>query len=374
MAFTPTPVPTPNIPNNRSYDVNYREPTKVLGATNYSSTSSGPISSNLNYTPYKAAAHTPAPVTQVNNTRSLNQTQSNPYSGLESEIQNPNEPFGGGPSEMDTINNEFNSWNSFLDQQEGMAKSNSSDYVNLLTEQKGNQEKAYSEQQQMETEGVKKTESLNLNKVRQLLSDLQQGNAARTAITGGGSSAGEALAERFGRRAQEGLGTVAENATNALNRVNQFYQQKKSELSDRFNASILEAKQSLDEQLMAISGERMKSASAKQSATLSVWRDYYAKVNEAKVAAKTHDAQLDMWNKQNTAAWAPVAAFNENNAANYNASNQAPLDPGNYRGAGLNLATQSYNPQFNKFFTPMNKTGEEEEQLFAGGGGGGGAF
>jgi hypothetical protein len=372
MAFTPTPVPTPNIPNNRSYDVNYREPTKVLGATNYSSTSSGPVASNLNYTPYKAAAYTPAPVTQVNNTRSLNTSSGSGYSLPETQIQSPTDPFGGGPSEMDTINNEFSSWNSYLDQQEGLAKQNNSEYTNLLTEQKGNQEKAYNDQQQLETEGVKKTESLNLAKVRQMLSDLQQGNAARTAITGGGSSAGEALSERFGRRAQEGMGGVMENANNAINRVNQFYQQKKSELTDRFNASILEAKQNLDQNLMAISGERMKSASAKQAATLSTWKDYYSRVNEAKVAAQNYQTQLDMWNKQNTAAWAPVAAFNETNAANYNASNQAPLDPGNYRGAGLNLATQSYNPQFNKFFTPLKKTGEEEEPLFSGGGGGGG--
>jgi hypothetical protein len=315
--------------------------------------------------PQKPANWTPAPTTRINNTQTLNQSSGSGFVMPETQLQSPDDPFGGGPSETDVINQQFETFNSYLNEQEGMANRNFADTKSLFDTQKANAETQYATERDTQTEGIKKNESLNLSKVRQLLSDLQQSNSARTAITGGGSSAGEALSERFGRRAQEGMGNVMNQAETAIQRVSQFYNDSITKLNESYQANLLNAKQTLDENLSNIQYQRNASANAKQSATLDAWRSYYDNVNQAKLQAAQFKQQYDMWKQQQDNAYGAWSGNLQNTSNQYNQGIQPSMEPGNYRGAGLNQ--QSQNP-LNPFF----RTGksQEEDPLYPYSGGG----
>jgi hypothetical protein len=365
MAFTPTPAPTPNLPKNSTYVGSYGQgyvAPKVLGTTSYSS---GPNASMMPIGPQKPANWTPAPTTRINNTQTLNQSSGSGFVMPETQLQSPDDPFGGGPSETDVINQQFETFNSYLNEQEGMANRNFADTKSLFDTQKANAETQYATERDTQTEGIKKNESLNLSKVRQLLSDLQQSNSARTAITGGGSSAGEALSERFGRRAQEGMGNVMNQAETAIQRVSQFYNDSITKLNESYQANLLNAKQTLDENLSNIQYQRNASANAKQSATLDAWRSYYDNVNQAKLQAAQFKQQYDMWKQQQDNAYGAWSGNLQNTADQYNQGVKPSMETGNYRGTGLNLNNQQ---NINPFF----RTGksQEEDPLYPYSGGG----
>lgn len=280
---------------------------------------------------------------------------------FDTNLPSPDQPFsGGGGSEIDMINDQFNQFNSYLDTQSNQAQSNFNETVGMMDTQKANQEKLYSTEKATQTEGVKKSEALNLAQVRQLLADLQQKDAARTAIAGGGSTS-EALAERFGREAQSRLGNVQDQTRQAIERVNQFYDRKTVELNDSYTANVFQAKQTLQDNLSYISQQRVGSAQAKQNATMNAWRSYYDQVNQAKVQAATFKAQMDMWKQQQDSANAAIDPFNAQNASVYNQGLQgsySQMDP-----VGIQQQQQqSMNPNY-RMFSPQ--PGQEDEEAKA---------
>lgn len=244
----------------------------------------------------------------------------------ESNMLSPNSSLGGGPSQIDTISAQFNDFNNYLDSQESQANSSFNETKGLYDTQKTNAENQYRTEQATQTEGIKKNESLNLAKVRQLLGDLQQGNAARTAITGGGSTS-DVLAERFGRESQSRLGNVMDQTRQALTRVSDFYNNAITKLNESYQTNIAQAKQVLDSNIAQIRGARVQSAAQKQNATVDAWKSYYDQVNQAKVAAQQFKAQYDLWKDQQDQAYAAVDPFNDANASAYNEGTASSFSP-----------------------------------------------
>lgn len=244
----------------------------------------------------------------------------------ESNMLSPNSSLGGGPSQIDTISAQFNDFNSYLDSQESQANSSFNETKGLYDTQKTNAENQYKTEQATQTEGIKKNESLNLAKVRQLLGDLQQGNAARTAITGGGSTS-DVLAERFGRESQSRLGNVMDQTRQALTRVSDFYNNAITKLNESYQTNLAQAKQILDSNIAQIRGARVQSAAQKQNATVDAWKGYYDQVNQAKVAAQQFKAQYDLWKDQQDQAYAAVSPFNDANAQAYNTGTESSFSP-----------------------------------------------
>jgi hypothetical protein len=273
-----------------------------------------------------------------------------------SSVLRPDANLGGGGSPIDAINNEFNSFNSYLDTQESSANTGFNDAKGLFDTQKTNMETQYATDKTNQTEGIKKTESLNLAKVRQLLGELQQGNAARTAISGGGSIS-EVLGERFGREAQSRLGNVMDQTQQAITRVNDFYNNAITKLNEIYQSSILQAKQTLDDNLSQIRLARTQSASAKQAQTVDAWRGYYDNLNQAKIQAANFKMQYDMWKGQQDQAYAEAEKYSRENAGTFNeglSNSYGPL-------AMAPTLNQNPNPYSqNTIYRPSKKTTQDE--------------
>jgi hypothetical protein len=362
MAFTPTPAPTPNLPKNTSYVGSYGQgyvAPKVLGTSDYSSNSSQPMYSSINWNNYQQKPYTPPPTTKLNYTASGSagtgtQQQSNPFD-LSGSMVDPNTDMGGAGSFMDQINNEYNSFNSILNDQEGLANKNFSEYSNLLNTQKTNAETEFNQQKTSQTEEAKKTESMNLAKVRQLLGELSQRNASYTAISGGGSKS-EALSESFGREAQQRMGNVMDQTQQSIKRVNDFYNNAITKMNESYQTNLLGAKQTLDENLMNIRAQRAQSATAKQAATVDAWRGYYDNVNNAKIQAAQFKQQYDMWKQQQDLANSAQSGFLQSNA---NQANEGMAN--SFSSIAQIQPMQTQSNATNPYYYVKPKKGKEDE-------------
>lgn len=300
----------------------------------------------------------PAPVQKINNTSGGNTGTKPPAYYPQMSFNAPNQPSYGDKSEMDIINDEFNSVNSVLDQQEGQANSNFNETKGLYDTIKANNEATYKKNQETQITDAKKQGALDLGKVRQLLSELSQGNAARTAITGGGSVS-EVLAERFGREAQARVGGVMEQTSRLIQRANDFYNDKITQLNETYQANILQAKQALEDTLSQIRGARAASAAAKQRGMMDAWKQYYNDVNNYKIQQADYQAKLDMWKQQQDNSLAAMGGFNSSNANQYNEGVQPLFSDV----AQANVAQQTrdpYNPQY--VYKKSSKPNDEELQ------------
>ena len=216
-----------------------------------------------------------------------------------------------GPSEQDIINQEYEAFSNYLGQQEAGAQKNYEAQIanlggqktTLETTAKTNLGNTVADIGTKQAEG-RQQERLSLQKVRQLLMDLEQRNAARGAISGGGSVS-EALAERFGRTAQQNVGGVMQEGQglqNALEtekvKANQFYNQKISEIGDWYNQEKSSADATLQGNLSQIQAARTESAGAKARATLDAWKNYFNTVNQARLEAAQFKMQYDTWKQQ----------------------------------------------------------------------------
>lgn len=304
------------------------------------------------------SAYKPPVVQKVNNTPTTQNTDTG-FQFPQLNITAPNESMGGGPSEMDVINNEFNQFNSYLDQQEGQAQSNFTETQGLYDVQKANAEKQYGQEKTTQMGEIKSTEALDLKKVRQILQDLQQGNAARTAISGGGSIS-EVLGERFGREAQSRLGGVMDVSQKAIQRVGDFYNNAITKLGETYNANILQARQSLNDNLSNIRLARNQSATAKQQGQLTAWRDYYSQINNAKTQAATFKAQYDLWKQQQDAQLAATSGFNQANASAFN-TGMDPYLSNTPQAPGIQQTQDQYNMN-PTWRIPTTKTPDEYQK------------
>ena len=269
----------------------------------------------------------------------------------------PSEGVNGGPSEQDIINQEFNDFNNYLNNEEGAAKSNFAETKGLYDTQFANASGQLKTEQGDQTRDIKGKETLDLKRVRQLLSDLGQRDAARTAITGGGSVS-EALAERFGREAQSRLGNVQEQTRSALTRVNTFYNNALVKLQENYTSATVGARQNLEANLREISRSRDASATAKQRATLDAWRNFYQNVNQAKIQAANFKVQYDMWKQGQDNQLAATSGFNMSNLGVLDQGTSQSLQP---LGEGVQTQqnqTQNINPNLTM------QPGQDDEDEF----------
>lgn len=281
--------------------------------------------------------------------------------------QNPVEQPSGnnGPSELDVINQEFDAFNSFLSDQAGLAQENfATTEQTILGEKEAGLKDVAGERgiRAKELEGKalqgRDNERLNLQRARQLLQDLDQRNAARLSITGGGSLS-DALADRFARTSQQSIGGIQQEGQRFQNdvaieaeRANQFYDSKKREIESQASNQIAQARQALNQNLSAIEGERRASAAEKQRARLDAWRGYYNNVNEARLQAANFQVQYDMWKRQLDAQLAAAQGYQTSDIAGQDfnpamAYAQQGLNIGSIpQGVGSNpaLAATYFNP------------------------------
>ena len=226
-------------------------------------------------------------------------------------IAAPNQGIDGGPSEFDIINNEYGQFVSSLDAAANRSRQNFSDFETGATRERDRglstvaSERELREQELgQRAEAGRADERLNLQRVRQMLQDLEQKNAARISITGGGSTA-DALADRFARTAQQNVGGVLREGQEFQGSIrlegakaNAFYDQKKREIEDKFANDISSARGQLQQTLDAIESEKGAAAGAKARARLDAWKSYLGQVNNARLQAASFNAQYDMWKRQ----------------------------------------------------------------------------
>lgn len=284
-------------------------------------------------------------------------------SNFEQQIQSPDQGTpDGGPSELDLINSQFSDFSNFLNDQQGLAQQRfDTTQSNITTErdqavseaegQRGIRDQELSNK----AETGRQNERLNLQKVRQLLQDLEQRNAARVAVTGGGGSVSEALADRFARTAQQNVGGVLQEGQRFQNDVNiekekvaQFYDNAVQKIKNTAQEQIDQARISLNENLSAIEGDRRASAQAKNSARYDAWRSYYDNVNRAKLQAANFKMQYDLWAQQKSAELAGAQSYQVGDIAGQDFS--AYQNPANYQyssgGVGAQPNYQAYAPTY----------------------------
>jgi hypothetical protein len=250
-------------------------------------------------------------------------------------------------NEQDIINQEYNNFGNYLNQQEGLANQRFGDLQTNLTNEKATTLTDLTGQQgvantNLDNQSLKgrQQERMDLTKVRQLLSDLDQRNAARISVTGGGGSINDALAEQFGRTAQQQTGNVLAAGQDYQNQVEveraksqNFYDTKKSEIGNYYTQQLAGARQTLQENLANISAERTASATTKQRATLDAYRNYISTRDNARLQAASFQAQYDLWKQQIDAQLKAGAGYAPANAQ-YNA-------PQIYQANGFDVPNQT---------------------------------
>lgn len=289
----------------------------------------------------------------------------------------PNDNVGGN-SEMDIINNEYNSMMNYYSGQENASRQNFANFEGQMTRdrdmglQTAAQEQGVRQKELDATaEGGRQQERLNLQKVRQMLADLDQRNAAQTAISGGGSM-NEALADRYNRTAMQSQGEVVREGQNYQNKValevekvNQFYDNKRKEIGNWFQTQIAQGRQDLNNRLGEIASARDASAQAKQRATMDAWRSYYSDVNQARIAAADFNARYSNWKTQMDNQLIPTLA-------SYEVGNIPGQDISNAMGLFSNQPTVTQQPQTVSYAptrirtkTGINDEEEQDQGLFA---------
>lgn len=291
-------------------------------------------------------------------------------------IPSPSDNVNGSGSQLDLINSEFDNFNSYLNDQSGLANQRFnntqsaivSERDTAVTDAEGQRGIRTQELDQKSAQG-RANERLNLQKVRQLLQDLEQRNSARTAITGGGGSVSEALADRFARTAQQNIGGVLQEGQRYQNdietervRTNQFYDTAVQKIKDTAQNQINEARYKLNENLSAIDSERRASAQQKATARYDAWRSYYDSVNQAKIQAANFQAQYDMWLQGRQQTLADATNFQMNPIAEQNFNSYLNGDNYAVGGQPTNNDTISYAPT--KY--SIGKNSDEEQNKLIG--------
>jgi len=340
-----------------------------------------PTSSQMNYTP--------APKTQTGGQilgaqttggAGMGTTQNQPTPPPTDQQGGLNPVADSGPSQMDLINQEFNNFQSFLGEQEGLARGRFADTESTIGREKegaltdiGGQRDI--RQQELEAKALsgREGERLNLSRVRQMLQELEQRDAARMAITGGGSMA-DATADRFGRTAQQSSAGVMQEGQRFANEVqmeqakaDQFYESKMSEVKRSAEQGIAQARRELDARLSDIDRSREAGAREKQKARYDSWQRYYSSVNEARLQAANFQAQYDMWKRQLDAQLAASQGYQPGNIAGQDFSQSLNSV---YQAQGLgNPGVQSgmmEDPQMAAtYFNRGVKPDEDENQAFS---------
>jgi hypothetical protein len=216
--------------------------------------------------------------------------------------------------QLDLINNEFNNQLGYLGQLEGNVS-------NAYNTSRGNVENAYNtaadainaqtattkeglglEKQRAESESAK-----DLTRTRQRLADLNRRQAAYMSATGGygSESTQAALAENFGRQAQQGLSDVSTRRDQALQDISLKMRQaddyatsKIAELATSKANQLSQLEQQKNSDLANIANNRNMAESAKAQAAFDTWRNYYDNRRSIELASAQWEQSLTMWRNQ----------------------------------------------------------------------------
>ena len=328
---------TPYTVYNQTKGYTFAPESRVLGAT---TTDNGSSSENL----MNGLPQGNPPPKYTPPAGGLDQKPGSNLNIPQASILSPDQKVGG-QSQSDLINGEYNNFNSYLDSQVGSANQNFGNTQSAITNESTAAVNDANAQRDIRNTEIgnqqaagRQNERLNLQKVRQLLQDLEQKNAARIAVTGAGGSTTEALADRFGRTAQQNVGGVlqeGQRVQNDLNvektRANQFYDNAIQKIKDTATAAINDARSKLNDNLSAIDSERRASAQQKATARYDAWRSYYDNLNKARIEATNFKTQYDNWlqTKNQELAGAYGFQLNDINPGDYSAyTNQASYGVG----------------------------------------------
>ena len=281
--------------------------------------------------------------------------------GFQQGTANPNPaPSGGGdggggqtgPSEMDMINQAYEQEQQMLGGLESSARSMASTAQGNLRNEAGvlkgqtKQELGLRQKelgQRTEQVGVDTQESRT--RIKQMLNDLQQRNAAFLASRGGGafeSSLGQAVGERFGRTAASQVGGLENQRVQAINeisleaeRVNQFYDKKLSEIDLNLQQNLANIEGELQAQLGNIAQARTASARAKAEATTQAWQNYANQRAQLNLQSFNLQQSLAQWAMQKGQTLAQAQQFALNNTPTINPAQFGIVPPTTPIGTGL---------------------------------------
>jgi len=220
-------------------------------------------------------------------------------SGGYQQVAAPTSPYEGmvGDEEMakeqqlDIINQEFSGYLDYLGQQEAGAQTEYQRGVEAVRgiyapARETIKSQAELTKQGLETEATrtKQQSQKDVTRTRQRLSDLQRRQASYLSASGGYSSPSvtAALAEQFGRTAQQSLGDIDERRALALEDIankkhaaDVYVTNKLAEIDAKEQNALLELENQRDRTLQSVAQSRTMAESAKAQAVFDAWRDFY---------------------------------------------------------------------------------------------------
>ena len=211
-------------------------------------------------------------------------------------------------------------------------------------------------------------------RIKQMLSDLQNRNAAFLASRGGGafeSSLGAAVGERFGKTAMSEMGGLEGQRVGALNaisdeagRVQTFYDSKIGEIKTNLQKGLANIGSQLQDTLNKISLAKGQSAQAKAAATMDAWNNYANWRSQLGVQALNLQQTLAQWALEKGSSLQAAQEYAVKNTPNINPSSFGVSAPNQPVSTGLITPTDSmsYVPQTG--VSVSAKGGKKEEDLY----------
>lgn len=283
-----------------------------------------------------------------------------------------------GPSEMDMINQAYEQEQQMLGGLESSARSMASTAQGNLRNEAGvlkgqtQQELGLRQKelgQRTEQVGVDTQESRT--RIKQMLNDLQQRNAAFLASRGGGafeSSLGQAVGERFGRTAASEVGGLENQRVSAINeisleaeRVNQFYDNKLQEIDLNLQQNLANIEGELQTQLGNIAQARTASARAKAEATTQAWQNYANQRAQLNLQSFNLQQSLAQWAMQKGQTLAQAQQFALNNTPTVNPAQFGIVPPTTPIGTGLGQSQSGFTAPQSGVAVNM-RAGQQEDE------------
>jgi len=279
------------------------------------------IPQNASVSPYYAKPNTYyyAPAGRVPGATSVSSGGSTPSGGGAPSSGGGGAPSGGGggdggqpsgPSVQDLINQAYEAQMGALNTLEQQLPQQAEEGKQFWTQEYNTLAPQYQQEQQtrlgeLQTrEGqAQQQQQLETAKVKQLLSELQNRQAAQLAYTGGyGSSANPAMAEAFGKQAFSSMGTLAYQGQNVLDNINaerervkNFYSTALANLQSQVDTAKQQIQQDLNEKLNNITQAKGEAGRAKAQATLEAWQNYTNQLSQLNLEKLNWQQNLTAW-------------------------------------------------------------------------------
>lgn len=285
---------------------------------------------------------------------------------------------GGGPSVMDQINEAYNTEMGTFKQIESGAQSTAAagrtqlqgeaEVARTSTEaERGNRVQELGTRRQQVGLDVQAAGT----RIKQMLSDLQNRNAAFLASRGGGafeSSLGAAVGEKFGKTAMGEMGGLENQRVGALGsisdeagRVQTFYDTKMGEITTNLQKGLATIGAQLQDTLSKIGLAKGQSAQAKAAATMDAWNNYANWRSQLGIQALNIQQTLAQWALEKGNSLKSAQEFALQNTPTINPSSFGISAPNQPMNTGLITPNNlSYAPQAGVSI----KGGKKEEDVY----------